>query len=192
MDATAAATLFAWLDREVWLLTARANGRARGLVATQVGPVSTVAEVPRVLVGVAKHHPTRELVEASRAFAVHLLSKDNTDLVWRFALPSDPDADPFAGLTTMAATTGSPILGGTVGWLDCRVETSLDAGDRTLYVAEVVDGQVTHFAAPLMAQHLMEHAPPHLLTQLQRRRHLDSHSEAAALQVWREERRAGE
>ena len=44
-----------------------------------------------------------------------------------------------------SATSGCPLVGGTVGWLDCRVEASLDIGDRTVFVAEVVEGKVTNF-----------------------------------------------
>lgn len=188
MDATAAATLFAWLDREIWLLTAQANGQASGLIATSVSPASINPDCPRMQVALARQHLTWELVAASRAFALHLLTKDNMDLVWRFALQSGRDIDKFAGLGVTTAATGSPILTNTVGWLDCRVEASLDVGDRTIHVAAVVEGQVTHFAAPLTEQELLAQAPAPLLTQLQRRKHQDSHREYAALRAWREER----
>lgn len=189
MDATAAATLFAWLDREIWLLTARSGDRSGGLIATFVTQASIVPDLPRVLVGLAKQHHTTGLVEQSRCFALHLLSRENLELVWRFALRSGPD-DKFAEVPVRPGRTGSPILDHTVGWLECRVEASLDTGDRTIYVAEVVDGAVTHFAEPLTSQALMEQAPSHLLTQLQRHRHQDSYREAEAIRCWREARDA--
>ena len=65
MDPTTASTLLAWMDREIWLVTASAGGRRGGLIATHVGRASIVPDLPRVLVGVAKQHQTWELIQAS-------------------------------------------------------------------------------------------------------------------------------
>jgi flavin reductase (DIM6/NTAB) family NADH-FMN oxidoreductase RutF len=186
MDVTATTTLFACLDREVWLVTAQAGDRRGGLIATFVGQASIVPDMPRVLAALAKGHFTWELVEASGAFALHLLAEDQLDLVWRFGLVSGRDSDKLAGLQVRAGVTGSPLLQETVGWLDCRVETRLDVGDRTLYVAEVVEGHVTNFAPPLTSRKLMERAPGPRLAELQRQRHHDSYRDAQAIRAWRE------
>jgi flavin reductase (DIM6/NTAB) family NADH-FMN oxidoreductase RutF len=186
MDDTAASTLFAWLNREVWLVTASAEGRRGGLIATFVSEASIVNDLPRVLVGLAKQHYTWGLIEPSQAFALHLLSEDNLDLVWRFGLQSAHTIDKFAGLTVTMEATGSPVLAGTIGWLACRVETSMDVGDRTVYLAEVVEGCVTHFAPPLTTRRMLELAPPDKLAELKRLRHLDSDRDAAAIRAWRQ------
>src|SRR4051812_48836551 len=119
MDVTAATTLFARLDPEVWLVTAQApgGGPRGGLIATHVAPASIAAELPRVAVGLAKQHHTWGLVEASGAFALHLLGADDLDLVWRFGLDSGRDLDKFAGLEPppRRGATGSPLLAGAVG-----------------------------------------------------------------------------
>src|SRR6516225_9780017 len=75
MDSTAASTLIAWLDRELWLVTSQAGDRRGGLIATFVNPASIVADLPRMLVGLARQHHTWEVVEASGAFALHLLGE---------------------------------------------------------------------------------------------------------------------
>jgi flavin reductase (DIM6/NTAB) family NADH-FMN oxidoreductase RutF len=191
MDLTAATTLFAWMDREVWLVTARVEQRRGGLIATLVEPASIVAELPRVLVNLGKQHHTWELVQASGAFALHLLAEEHVELVWRFALASGRDVDKFSGLEVREAATGSPLLSQAVGWLDCRVETSLDTGDRTLYLAEVLQGEVTNFTQPLTARRLMELATPSRLAELQRRRQHDSFLDAEAIQTWRQQRAGG-
>src|SRR5262249_32598631 len=126
------------LDRELWILTARAGPRAGGLVATFVSEASIVPELPRVLVGLARQHGTWELVEASGAFALHLIGVEHLDWVWRFGLRSGRDTDKFRGLEVQTGATGSPLLEGALGWLDCRVETRMETGDRTVYLAEVL------------------------------------------------------
>jgi flavin reductase (DIM6/NTAB) family NADH-FMN oxidoreductase RutF len=190
-DVTAASTLFAWLDREVWLVSAQAGTRRGGLIATLVSQASIVPEQPRVLVALSTQHFTHELVEESGAFALHLLAEEQLELLWRFGLESGRDHDKFAGLDVTTAVTGSPVLSDTIGWLDCRVETKLNIGDRILYVAEVLEGKVTHFGPPLTTKRLMERMPTPRLTQMQRMRQDDSLRDAEAIESWRMRRHSG-
>jgi flavin reductase (DIM6/NTAB) family NADH-FMN oxidoreductase RutF len=185
MDSTAACTLFAWLDPEVWLVTAQAGPRRGGLIATFVSPASIAPELPRVLLGLARQHHTWELVEASGCFALHLIRADQLDWVWHFGLHSGRDRDKLDGLAVHPGTTGSPVLDDAIGWLDCRVEARLDSGDRTVYLAEVVESRVCHFAPPLTFQRLLELAPAAQLADLKRQRHQDSLVDAEAILAWR-------
>ncbi len=191
MDATAAATLFAWMDREIWLVTAQTAGKRGGLIATSINQASIVPDLPRVSVVIAKQHHTWDLIEASGVFALHLLAANNLDLVWRFGLESGRTVDKFDGVEAKTSAMGNPLVAGTIGWLDCRVEARLDIGDRTVYVADVVEGEVTHFAPPLMTTRLMELASPSQLTRLQRDRHLDGYRDTDAILAWRTSQSGG-
>lgn len=185
MDSTAASTLFAWLDREIWLVTAQAGTRRGGLIATFVNPASIVQDMPRVLVGLSRQHYTWELIEQSNAFALHLLGEAHLDWVWRFGLESGRGRDKLHDLFVRQAITGSPVLEAAIGWLDCRVEDRLDAGDRTVYLAEVVQSAVTNYAPPLTFQRLLQLAPPGQLAELKRQLHRDSERDAEAIRQWR-------
>jgi flavin reductase (DIM6/NTAB) family NADH-FMN oxidoreductase RutF len=192
MDVTAASTLFAWLDREIWLVTAQSGGTGvspvgsrGGLIATFVNQATIVPEMPRMTVGIAKQHYTWELIEQSSAFALHLLSERHLDWVWRFGLETGRGRDKLDGLRLRQASTGSPILEDAIGWLDCRVEARLDTGDRTVYLAEVMQGGVTNFAPPLTVHRLMQLAPPARMAELKRQLHHDSEIDAEAIRRWR-------
>jgi flavin reductase (DIM6/NTAB) family NADH-FMN oxidoreductase RutF len=187
MDLTAAATLIAWLDRELWLITSQDGPRRGGLIATFVSSASIVPDLPRMLISIARRHHTGELIQASGVFALHLLNEKNLDWVWRFGLESGYDRDKFAGLPTRRGVTGSPLLDDCVGWMDCRVESSLDVGDRTVYLAEVVEARVNDFAPPLTTRRLMELAPTDRLSEMKRQRHYDSLQDAEAIRAWRKE-----
>ncbi|HEX5270919.1 MAG TPA: flavin reductase family protein, partial [Gemmataceae bacterium] len=158
--------LFARTDRELWLLTAAAGGRRGGLIATFVSEASIVPDLPRVVVGIAKQHHTHALIEAAGAFALHLIGEEHLDWVWRFGLRSGRDVDKLAGLSATAGATGSPIVSGALGWLDCRVEGRMSTGDRTVYLAEVVRAESVRDGAPLTARRLIELAPPDRLREL--------------------------
>src|SRR5262245_37646908 len=101
---------FERLDRELWLITAQAGERRSGLIATYVSKASLVPALPRVTIALAKHHFTHELIEASNAFCMHLVSEDMIDWVWRFGIPSGRETDKFRGLATSSGASGAPIL----------------------------------------------------------------------------------
>ena len=107
MDTTAVAEVFARLDPALWVVTASASGRRGGLLATFVSQASIVAEMPRVVVGLAKQHHTWELVEGSAAFALHLLGEEQTELG-----PVNATGEPPCGLDGSASRGGEGRLGG--------------------------------------------------------------------------------
>ena len=168
------------LDREIWLITAEHVQRRAGLIATFVCDASIVPEAPRMLVGIAKQHHTWGLIEASRAFTLHLLDESQLDLVWRFGLQSGHKVDKFAGLEAIT---------GTVAWLDCRVEASADSGDRTIYLAAVTDSRLEKQMKPLTTTRLLELAPPERLRELREGLQRDAAIDAAAINKWRQKQK---
>jgi flavin reductase (DIM6/NTAB) family NADH-FMN oxidoreductase RutF len=188
MTSANAMALFAQLGRELWIVTAQAGGRRGGLVATFVSQASIAPEVPRMLVGLARQHHTWELVEASGAFALHLIEEEHLDWVWHFGLSSGRDLDKLAGLAHRAGPSGSPILEATPGWLDCRVEDRLDTGDRTVYLAEVLEAGMPRPFHPLTLRRLLHLAPPDQLRQMKDFMAADGAVDAAAIRAWREQK----
>jgi flavin reductase (DIM6/NTAB) family NADH-FMN oxidoreductase RutF len=116
-----------------------------------------------------------------------LLREDQLDLVWRFGLQSGHDVDKLAGLATEPAGTGSPRLLDVIGWADCRVEARWDSGDRTVYLAEIVESRLERKATPLTVHGLVRSAPRDKLEQLRALREQDSRIDAAAILAWRKE-----
>jgi flavin reductase (DIM6/NTAB) family NADH-FMN oxidoreductase RutF len=165
-------------DRELWLVTSVHEQRRGGLIATFVSSASIVPELPRMAVGIAKHHHTHGLIAASGAFRLHLLDETQIDLVWRFGLHSGHAIDKFALLPEIHA----------IAWMDCRVETTLDTGDRTLFLGEVVDSRLVRDAKPLTLQRLLALAPPDKLQALRSGMARDAEIDEAAIRAWRQER----
>jgi flavin reductase (DIM6/NTAB) family NADH-FMN oxidoreductase RutF len=125
------------IDREIWVVTAASGGRRGGLVATWVSSASIDLERPVLMAGIAPNHFTAELIDASRAFAAHLLRPDQVELAWNFSKDSGRNRDKLAGLP-VSGSTGPPVLADCLAWLDCRVFARYDAGDRLFYWADVV------------------------------------------------------
>ena len=140
-------------------MTAAYDGRRNGLVATFVNNASIVAHLPRVTIGIARHHFTWELIAASQTFALHLISENQLDWVWHFGLQSGRDVDKFADMVVRQNESGIPILPDAIGWLECRVESTMDTGDRTIFLAEVVGGELSRSEKPLTIQRVLQLAP---------------------------------
>jgi flavin reductase (DIM6/NTAB) family NADH-FMN oxidoreductase RutF len=183
--------VFDKLDREIWLITARAGDRRSGLIATYVSRASLVPTFPRITIGLAKHHFTHELINTSNAFCMHLIDEDHIDWVWHFGIPSGREIDKLRGLETYASVTGSPILAGAPAWLDCRVEALMDTGDRTFYVAEVLDARLLQAVTPLTVKRLLELAPAEKLRQMNLAVERDIELDRNAILEWRRQRGTG-
>jgi flavin reductase (DIM6/NTAB) family NADH-FMN oxidoreductase RutF len=129
---------FRLMDHEIWIITAADGDRRGGLLATWVTAASIDRQRPVLLAGIAPNHFTAELVQASRAFAAHLLRPDQVELAWNFARDSGRIRDKLAGLMVASGHTGSPILADCLASFDCRVFARYSAGDRLFFWGDVV------------------------------------------------------
>jgi flavin reductase (DIM6/NTAB) family NADH-FMN oxidoreductase RutF len=177
------------VDRELWIVTARFGERVGGLVATFVNAASIAPEFPRVVVGLAKQHNTWHLVERSGAFGLHLIDEAHVDWVWSFGLRSGRDHEKLNGLAWQAGASGSPLLDEALGWLDCRVESRMDAADRTIYLAEVLAVCARGKGPPLTVQRMLQLATPEQRQELKRQRDADGLLDAERIRAWRGQRR---
>jgi len=73
-------------------------------------------------------------ISATGRFAVNVLGAGQDELCWRFAKEGD---DKFAGLDWRPSGLGSPLLAGSLAWIDCTVESSTPAGDHHFVVGRV-------------------------------------------------------
>ena len=172
-------------SKRLWLVTSQAGSRRGGLIATFITRASLVPDVPRVVAGIAKHHYTSSIIQAGGAFVLHLVAEEHIEWVWRFGMQSGRNVDKFAGLSLEAGTTGCPILTDAIAWLECSVEIGYDTGDRTLFLAEIVNAKQNNDRRPLTSQRMAERATPAQLAELKAQRHHDCELDKAAIHAWR-------
>lgn len=177
--------VFRRLDREVWIITAAVGQRRGGLLATWVSQASIDADSPVVLAGIARNHFTAELIDRAGAFALHLITRDQIDIAWKFALASGRDHDKLAGLHFRSGETGSPVLTDCLAWLDCRVFARLDGGDRIYYWADCLSGASRDAGSPLTEQDLIGAATDEQRQQLVADRARDVGIQRPLVQQWR-------
>jgi flavin reductase (DIM6/NTAB) family NADH-FMN oxidoreductase RutF len=160
MDQTSIAAVLGKLDSEVFVLTAADGDRRNGQIVCWVQPATIVPQVPRVLVGIGRLTYTRELIEASRRFALNLLGQDQWQWVPHFGFRSGRETDKFAEVPFESGVTGSPVLPGIVGYVEAEVRSVLDGGAHLFYLADVLAGRLVADREPLRLSQLPALLPP--------------------------------
>ncbi|MBD3387830.1 MAG: flavin oxidoreductase [Candidatus Altiarchaeales archaeon] len=123
----------------IHVITVKAGDKVNGMAAAWVTRVSH--SPPLVMVSVAHTRFTHNLIQQAGSFCVNILAEGQDDLVTRFGFKTGKSTDKFDGLPYGTGETGSPILDGTAGYLDCKLISSHEAGDHTIFVGEVVDAK---------------------------------------------------
>jgi flavin reductase (DIM6/NTAB) family NADH-FMN oxidoreductase RutF len=121
----------------LFVIGSRAGERRNAMTANWVTQVSSSPKL--VAVSVEKEALTHELISEGRAFSVNVVDREDRAIVRKFTKPVEVGAGTLNGFGFHDGPTGAPILDQAVAWLDCRVQSTLDLGDHTLFVGEVVD-----------------------------------------------------
>lgn len=121
----------------VTVVTIPVGDSSWGMTANAVTSLSL--NPPLVLVAVAKPGQTHEHLTKAGCFAINILGEDQEALSNRFASRGPKD---LGDLGCAVATTGAPIIPGTLGWVDCRLCETLPGGDHDIFIGEITSGEL--------------------------------------------------
>jgi flavin reductase (DIM6/NTAB) family NADH-FMN oxidoreductase RutF len=129
----------------VTVITAVADGTPVGMA---VGSFASVSLDPPLVAFFAAHSSTSwPKIKGAGSFCVNILAEDQEGVCRRFA---SKEEDKFAGLGWSPAGSGSPLLGGVLAWIDCDIDSVVDAGDHVCVLGRVRELEVAHDGAPLV------------------------------------------
>lgn len=131
-----------WSLAPVVAITSSCQGKVNAQIAVTVVTASIVHSAPRLLVGIWKGNYTHEFIMNSKAFAVHLLRRDQIQLVKNFGFYTGREREKLKDIPYEPGVTGSPILKDALGYADCQVMNAMDGGDMTAFLVNVVDGGI--------------------------------------------------
>lgn len=125
----------------LYVMTAEAEGERGGMLVTWVMQASF--SPPLVAVGVKGAAHTTAVMKRSGAFALNLMSDDQRKEAGSFGQKFAKVGDKFGNYAaTPGAATGSPILEGGIGYLECRITGWLSGGDHDIVLGEIVDAEL--------------------------------------------------
>jgi flavin reductase (DIM6/NTAB) family NADH-FMN oxidoreductase RutF len=140
MDANDKKTALRMIPYGLYVLTAESPS---GTAAATVNWVTqTSFAPPLVAVGIKADSAAHAIVKEAGAFALNVLGKGQQALAYTFFKPAERQGQTLSGEPFRAGRTGAPILASTPAFVECRVVASVEKGDHSLFVAEVVEAGV--------------------------------------------------
>ena len=94
-----------------------------------------------VLVCVDHRARTHAHLHSKKRFGVNVLAADQRAISEYYARPTrvHQRAEQEAGAKFDRTALGTPVLHGALAYLECRLNTAQDAGDHTIFIADIED-----------------------------------------------------
>jgi flavin reductase (DIM6/NTAB) family NADH-FMN oxidoreductase RutF len=123
----------------VTILTLDLDGEVHGMTANAFASVSL--DPLLVLVCVDHKTKTHGHLHAKKRFGINVLSEAQRAISEYYARPerTHERAEEEAGARFERAKHGTPMLCGAIAYLECRLHSAQEAGDHTIFIAEVED-----------------------------------------------------
>ena len=141
MDTNAKKTALRMIPYGLYVLTA--ENTAGEVAAATVNWVTQASfEPPLIAVGVKADSHAHQLIKETKTFALNILGKEQAGLAYTFFKPAQKEGGKISGEAYTPGETGAPILENTPAFLECRLVESVEQGDHTIFVAQVVNAGV--------------------------------------------------
>jgi flavin reductase (DIM6/NTAB) family NADH-FMN oxidoreductase RutF len=123
----------------VTIITVDLEGEVHGMTANAFASVSL--DPPLVLVCVDHATRTHAHLHAKKRFGINVLREDQRAISEYYARAErdHEHAETEAGARFDRTKQGTPMLRGSLAFLECRLNSAEVAGDHTIFIAEVED-----------------------------------------------------
>ena len=141
------------LTTGIYIVTTKKESQINGMVASWVSQVSF--SPPLIMVAVKKERYSHGMITTGKVFAVNILGTQQIKEVPHFKGVHKPDGK-FFNTPYEIKKTGAPIIKDALAYLDCVLTGQFTPGDHTLFIGEVIEGDVLQDGGPL-SSHDLEH-----------------------------------
>ena len=133
----------------VYVVTSHSGGKLNGQISNTV--MQVCAEPPRIAICINKGNLTHEYISGSGVFAVSVLDQSvPMDFIGLFGFKSGRDIDKLSQTEHKTGSTGCPIVTDhTISIFEAKVVSQTDAGTHTIFIGDVVGGEVLRQGTPL-------------------------------------------
>ncbi|MGZ3595221.1 MAG: flavin reductase [Syntrophales bacterium] len=132
-------TAFYKISYGLYIVSSRKDDLFNGQIANTHFQVTS--EPPTIAVGINKQNLTHEYIQASRKFAVSVISKSAPmQFIGLLGFKCGRDINKFENLNIRLGRTGVPIvLDHTMAYIEAEVVNEMDCGSHTMFVGLVQD-----------------------------------------------------
>ncbi len=121
----------------LYIITTLADGKRNAMLASWVSQVSF--DPPRIMVAVKKTRLTHSMLHAAGTFGLMVVQRGKERDLSVYKGP-DPERK-FAGRTVDFGAGGTPLLTEYLSAFDLKIVDTVDAGDHTLFIGEVLSAR---------------------------------------------------
>ncbi|MGA7593418.1 MAG: flavin reductase family protein, partial [Candidatus Sulfotelmatobacter sp.] len=123
----------------VTIITLDLDGSVHGMTANAFASLSL--NPPLLLVCVDRSAHTHAHLHAKKRFGINILAENQRLISEYYAQPpgDHEQAEEEVGARFDRTAHGTPILHGALAYLECKLRSTEDAGDHTIFIAEVED-----------------------------------------------------
>jgi len=103
----------------------------------------TAFSPPLLVVGVKVDSGIHQIVKQAGCFALNILGKSQQGAAYAFFKSVERDGNAINGETFHKGSTGSPILDSVPAYVECKLIDTIEKGDHSIFVGEVVDAGIS-------------------------------------------------
>ena len=140
MDQDMKKTALRMIPYGLYVLTAESPKGTAAATANWVTQASF--QPPLVAVGVKADSHAHAIIKETNAFVLNVLGKGQQALAFTFFKPASRQGSTISGEPVRAGVTGAPILTNAPAFVECRVVATVERGDHSVFVGEVVEAGV--------------------------------------------------
>jgi flavin reductase (DIM6/NTAB) family NADH-FMN oxidoreductase RutF len=105
---------------------------------------------PMIVIGVRQDSRSHAMIKASQVFAVSFLEKSQQKIAETFFQPQSRVENRFGEHEFyLGDLTGCPVLKESLGYVECQVKGSLEEGDHSMFLGEVIGAHLYREGEPL-------------------------------------------
>lgn len=145
----------------LFVLSGFTKGKHNGCIINTAAQVTSSPN--RISIAVNKANLTHDIIMETGLFNISVISEEATfKLFERFGFQSGRDVDKFEGMVGFkkAANGINYVTQGTNAYISAKVETTVDLGTHTMFIAEVTDMEVLSDAPSATYSYYQEHIKP--------------------------------
>ena len=150
LDQEAKKTILRKIPHGLYICGVKDGEEVNGFTASWVMQSSFTP--PLVVNCVKNDSKSHAMIKASGVFALSVLEAGQKDLAQKFFKPQRRVGNKFEDVEFTLGETGCPIISDSLGYFECKVVGSVEKGDHTVFVGEVIAAGVHRQGEPLLLE----------------------------------------
>jgi flavin reductase (DIM6/NTAB) family NADH-FMN oxidoreductase RutF len=150
LDEQAKKTILRKIPHGLYICGVKEGEDVNGFTASWVMQASF--QPPLVVNCVKQDSKSHAMIKASGVFALSVLEDGQKEMAQKFFKPQRRVGNKFEDVEFYIGETGCPIISDSLGYVECNVVGSVENGDHTVFVGEVIAAGVHREGSALLLE----------------------------------------